>query len=104
MADNNKKPFLLFRAPGSGWVQGKTSREQPFWDEHAVFMDKLFDEGRIILAGPYADYSGVLLIVAAANEAGVHEMFAADPFTTEQILETREVKEWLIFLDSRQKQ
>jgi hypothetical protein len=40
--------FLVFRDPFPSWVPGLTSREQLLWDEHAVFMDRLFEEGRVI--------------------------------------------------------
>jgi hypothetical protein len=36
--------FLVFRNPGPSWVHGLPSRQQPLWDEHAVFMDRRRDE------------------------------------------------------------
>ena len=46
--------YLVYRNPGPSWVKGRPSCQQPLWDEHAAFMDRVFDEGRIVLAGPYA--------------------------------------------------
>ncbi|MCB9450912.1 MAG: hypothetical protein H6672_05700 [Anaerolineaceae bacterium] len=97
------KPFVIHFSPGPGWSAGKTSREQPYWDEHAVFMDGLFSQGRIILGGPYADYSGVLVIITAEDEETARMTFAEDPFTVNGVLTLTSVHEWLIFLDSRQK-
>ena len=37
-----KNTFMLLWAPGPAWVLGKTVREQPYWTEHAAFMDRLF--------------------------------------------------------------
>jgi hypothetical protein len=37
--------FVVDRPAGSEWVPGKGAREQPFWDEHAAFMDDLFERG-----------------------------------------------------------
>ncbi len=51
--------FLVFRDPGPSWVPGVPTRQQPLWDEHAVFMDRVFETGRIVLAGPYADFERV---------------------------------------------
>jgi uncharacterized protein YciI len=93
--------FLVFRHPGPGWVPGLTSREQPLWDEHAVFMDRLFEQGRIILGGPYADFSRVLVIVQATSKAEASELFHNDPWTLAGILVESEIIEWSIFLDSR---
>jgi uncharacterized protein YciI len=95
--------FAIFCNPGHNWVKGTPSRQQPLWDEHAAFMDKLFDEGVIVLAGPYADWSGALVIVEAVGEAAVRRMFHDDPWTVHDILGVGSVKEWTIFLDSRQK-
>ena len=39
--------FLVFRGPGPSWVPGRPTREQPLWDEHAAFMDRLFEQGRV---------------------------------------------------------
>jgi uncharacterized protein YciI len=93
--------YLVFRDLGPSWVKGLPSREQPLWDEHAVFMDRLFDEGRIVLGGPYADYSRVLLIVAARNTDEAAELLRDDPWTKSGILVHGEVIEWTVFLDSR---
>jgi hypothetical protein len=46
--------FLVFREPGPSWVPVVVTRQQPPWDEHDAFMDRLFAAGRIVLAGPYA--------------------------------------------------
>src|SRR5438270_3677684 len=43
-----KKTFAIFFSPGPAWIAGKTSREQPYWAEHAAFMDKLFEDGTVI--------------------------------------------------------
>ena len=39
--------FLVFRGPGHSWVPGTPTREQPLWNEHAAFMDRLFEQGRV---------------------------------------------------------
>jgi uncharacterized protein YciI len=94
--------FLVFRNPGPSWVPGLPSRQQPLWDQHATFMDRLFEQGRIILAGPYADYSRVLLVVAARDAKEAQELLRDDPWNRQGILVESEVIEWSIFLDSRQ--
>jgi uncharacterized protein YciI len=96
--------FLVFRNPGQSWVPGLQSRQQPLWDDHAAFMDRLFKQGRIILGGPYADYSRVLIVVEAADQDEASALFRDDPWTSSGILIDSEVIEWTIFLDSRQDQ
>ncbi len=99
----SKTLYLVFRDPGPAWVPGRSSRQQPLWDEHAEFMDRLFDQGRIVLGGPYADASRVLIIVNAGDRAEAGTLLRDDPWTTRGILVDSEVIEWSIFLDSRQK-
>lgn len=93
--------FLVFRGPGPAWVAGTPTREQPLWDEHAAFMDRLFEEGRVVLGGPYADYSRNLVVVKGRDVPEVEDRFRKDPWTESGILGPAEVIEWTIFLDSR---
>lgn len=99
-----KKTFAAFFSPGPAWIAGKTSREQPWWTEHAAFMDKLFADGTVILGGPYADYSHLLVIVEALHEDDALALFADDPFVTHGVAHISGIHEWLIFLDARHKQ
>ena len=98
-----KKTFAILLSPGLAWIAGKTSREQPYWTEHAVFMDMLFEDGTVILGGPYADYTGLLIIIEALHEEEVYELFGRDPFVVNEIVRISSVHEWLIFLDARHK-
>jgi uncharacterized protein YciI len=91
--------FLVFRDPGPGWVPGRPTREQPGWDEHALFMDGIFERGRIVLAGPYADDSRVLLIVRASNRDEAAHLLDGDPWNATGILAPPEIIEWNVFLD-----
>ena len=93
--------FLVFRDPGPSWLPGVATRLQPLWDEHAVFMDGLFEEGRIVLAGPYADYSRALIIVEARDAEEASGLFRGDPWERAGILIPSDVVEWTVFLDSR---
>jgi uncharacterized protein YciI len=93
--------FLVFRDPGPSWLPGVPTRQQPLWDEHASFMDRIFDKGRIVLAGPYADYSRALIIVEARDAQEASALFRGDPWEKAGILVPSEVVEWTVFLDSR---
>ena len=97
------KTFVTIFTPGANWIAGKTSREQPYWTEHAAFMDALFDDGIVIMGGPFADYSSILVIVEASDEDTVRELFKRDPFIVQGILHLASVREWLVFLDARKK-
>jgi uncharacterized protein YciI len=99
-----KNTFMILWAPGPAWVPGKTVREQPYWAEHATFMDRLFENGMVVLGGPFADATGSLLIVEAENEHEVADVFAHDPFVVHDIFVLSLLKQWLLFLDARRKE
>lgn len=96
--------YVTLLRPASLWNPDKAVREQPFWDEHARFMDSLFEAGVVVLAGPFADRTGSMVIVTADNPGQVYEMFRADPWTEHDVLVVADVKEWTIFLDARERQ
>jgi uncharacterized protein YciI len=98
-----KNTFMILWAPGPAWVLGKTVRQQPYWTQHADFMDRLFENGTVVLGGPFADGTGSLVIVEveAANEHDVADLFASDPFVVHDIFTLSSLKQWQLFLDAR---
>jgi hypothetical protein len=49
--------YLAIYRPGSGWLPGKPVNEQPLRD-HGRYMLELYRQGRLKLAGAFADDSG----------------------------------------------
>jgi len=90
--------FLLFFDHGPSWVPGVSTRKQPLWDEHAVFVDWLFEQGRIVLAGPYADNSRALVIVKARDAEEAKALYRDDPWAKAGILKVSEAIGWTVFL------
>ena len=94
--------YLVYRDPGSAWVDRAPTRSQPSWSEHGAFMDRLFEQRRIVLAGPFAEGRGrALIVVDASSAAEAASLFRDDPWTTQDILGVGEIVEWTIFLDAR---
>lgn len=98
-----KKAIVFFSRPGSQWNPDKPNREQAHWDDHARFMDALFDAGKIMLGGPFTDASGSMVIFAAESVEAVRAIMREDPWAQRQILVERDIKEWLIFVDIAEK-
>ena len=96
-----KRAIALFQRPGAGWIPGVPVRQQPHWDDHARFVDALFDGGKVILAGPFADGSGSLVVLAAESVEEARAMSRQDPWAQGDVLVAADVKEWTIFLDAR---
>jgi uncharacterized protein len=92
---------MAISSGGPNRDQSKGTREQPFWDEHAAFIDQLVDEGFILMGGPLVDEGGSLLIVNAKDENEVREKLKNDPWARHGILKLDSVKRWQIFIDKR---
>jgi uncharacterized protein YciI len=100
-----KRTFLAISSAGPNRDFSKGTREQPFWDEHAKFIDQLVDDGLILMGGPLVDEGGMprgaLLIVNAEDENEVREKLKNDPWFEKGILKLESVKRWEIFIDNR---
>jgi uncharacterized protein YciI len=91
--------YLVTRAKGPAWDHSKPRRQQAGWDEHAVFMDVLVEEGVVVLGGPVGEGDGedALLVVDAESEAAIRARLADDPWG-EEMLTTKSVEPWSVFL------
>jgi uncharacterized protein YciI len=94
-----KNIFLAISSAGLNRDFSKDTREQPFWDEHAKFIDQLIDDCFILMGGPLVDEGGSLLIVNAEDENEVREKLKNDPWAKHGILKLESVKRWQIFID-----
>ena len=96
-----KNTFVTISSPGPNRDLSKDTREQPFWDEHAAFIDQLVEDGFILMGGPLIDEGGSLLILDANNENEVRDKLKNDPWMQHGILKLESVKRWQIFVDVR---
>ena len=91
----------MIRKGGPAWDSGRSLRQQDAWDEHGQFMDDLFDEGSVVLAGPLGDGTPehrVLLIFDADSESAINARLEDDPWTPMGMLETVSVERWNVLL------
>jgi uncharacterized protein len=96
--------FAVTTAKGANWDRAREIRQQPFWDEHAAFSDRLVDSGVIIFGGPIGsqnDEDIALLAVETADETAVASIFGADPWTVHQVFRIKEIRPWTLWLDGR---
>jgi uncharacterized protein YciI len=100
-----KNTFVVVSSGGPGRDRSRGTREQPFWDEHAAFIDQLVDDGFILMGGPLVGQDGLpqgaLLIVNAQDEDEVTQKLKHDPWFERGILKLESVKRWEIFIDVR---
>jgi uncharacterized protein YciI len=96
------KHIVVFSAIGKNRVLGKPPQEQPLWRDHADFMNALYDQGAIYLAGPWVDGSGAMVIVSADDVQSAMEMFRDDPWAIHDIQSAVGAQEWDILMDIRE--
>jgi uncharacterized protein YciI len=94
-----KQTFVVLSVHGPERDTSRGVREQDYWDEHAAFIDGLYDSGFIRLGGPFPDDAGSMLIVEAESADEVRQIMAGDPWAHHGILLLDEVRRWEIFLD-----
>jgi uncharacterized protein YciI len=91
--------FIVMSAAGPYRDHAKGTRDQPYWDEHAAFIDNLVQEDFIMLGGPLPDEGGAVLVVRASSEAEVRDRLQPDPWYVHGILTLQSVRRWDIFID-----
>ena len=100
-----RNTFVTLSSAGPNHDPSKRTRDQPFWDEHATFIDRLVDEDFILMGGPLVDAAemphGALLIVKAEDETEVREKLKSDPWFERGVLKLESVNRWQIFIDKR---
>jgi uncharacterized protein YciI len=60
--------------------------------EHRVYLREQVDAGKLLLAGPFDDESGGMLIFEATDQADVQAIMAGDPFTTGGVFASTEIR------------
>ncbi len=60
---------------------------------HRAYLKQLFEQGRIIASGPFVPRTGGVLLLRAADRAGVDAVIVADPFHLQGIARY-DVREW----------
>ena len=92
--------FLVSERRGGPWDWSKDLRDQELFDEHAEFMDRLVDEGFLVLGGPL-DERNVLLVVDSESNAAVTARFVPDPWIKNGTLTITGIRPWTILLEGR---
>jgi uncharacterized protein YciI len=91
---------VVLRRSGPQWDPSRPLEEQSDWPAHASFMDRLVDQGFIVLGGPLADGQRVVHVVEAESEDEIHATLARDPWS-ESHLQIDAIDPWTIRLDGR---
>jgi uncharacterized protein YciI len=64
-----------------------------FRPAHLDYLDKLYKENKVVMAGPFADKKGGMVIYRADSAEEAKALAEADPFVVEGA-RTLELREW----------
>jgi uncharacterized protein len=92
-----KRLFAVTRTRTSAWDDARPIEDQKDWRGHADFMDALYGEGVVLLAGPLEGTREALLVLKAEDEAEIRARLATDPWT-DTLLRTTRVAAWTLRL------
>ncbi|HEY7466193.1 MAG TPA: hypothetical protein VIB47_05830 [Dehalococcoidia bacterium] len=93
-----ERVFVVVRSRGPAWDDSKPLEGQVDWAAHAAFMDDLFDRRVVALVGPLEGTRDALLVVRGLSAAEIVERLATDPWTTNQLLITKQISPWQLRL------
>jgi uncharacterized protein YciI len=89
--------LVILRRSGPDYDLSKPLEEQPGWAEHAAYMDRLVDDGFIVLGGPLSDEVRTAHAVRAESEDEIRATLARDPWSGSH-LEIDSIDPWTIRL------
>ena len=92
--------FAVSRARGPAWDDSMPLEGQADWAGHAAFMDALFEQRVVVLAGPLENTRDALIVVRASSAGEIVDRLAADPWTINGVLTTRQISRWHLRLGS----
>ncbi|OPH51171.1 hypothetical protein BC351_35565 [Paenibacillus ferrarius] len=88
--------FLIVFSQGNNWEEGVLLINQRFISEHIAYVRQMFNQGKIVLAGPFLDSSGGAIVMDVGSEEEVRTLIENDPFVTNGIFDFQ-IKPWKKF-------
>ncbi len=82
---------MLFAIIGRDGPEGQEKRKL-YRDGHIERLEKLEGEGKVILAGPFGDQSGSLIVIEADSLEEAEAFAGGDPYVTKGVFESHEVR------------
>ena len=65
-------------------------------EDHLAYLNKLKDDGSLVVAGPYEDLTGGAIVLNAADAATAEELVAGDPYTQADVTKDRYLRQWRV--------
>jgi uncharacterized protein YciI len=69
-------------------------------EDHLAYLNKLKDDGALVLAGPYEDLTGGAIVLSAEDQAAAETLVAGDPYTQAEVTKDRYLRQWRLTVGS----
>ena len=84
---------------GGPWDFSKDMRQQDGWDAHASYIDGIFEDGFLLLAGPLEGDRETMWVVEADSRNEILERMKQDPWSPNGMLRPTRIERWDIVMD-----
>jgi uncharacterized protein len=84
-ASPSSSQFVIVLERGPNWLPEKSASQQPLL-EHGRYLQHLMEIGKLVVAGPFLDDQGGLILLKAANLAEAQQIAGEDPASRNGIL------------------
>jgi uncharacterized protein YciI len=68
---------------------------------HREYLTGLHQQGTLVISGPFTDDRGGLLVYEAETQAQVEKLIAEDPFATQGVFVSWEIRPWNVVFVNR---
>jgi uncharacterized protein YciI len=68
---------------------------------HRQYLTSVFEQGKIVMSGPFTDDRGALMVYEAANAEEVEAIIAADPFAQSGVFVSWELRPWNVIFTNK---
>jgi uncharacterized protein YciI len=92
---------LVLLKLGPAWQKGKPLVQQPGIQERATYIQKLTNEGTLVIAGPLFDdknqiFKGGMMVLALATPEDAQQTVAADPAVKSDLFQIERIETMII--------
>jgi uncharacterized protein YciI len=63
---------------------------------HREYLRSLFESGKLVMSGPWADETGAMLVYEAESLEAARELLEADPYRAAGVLADARIREWRV--------
>jgi uncharacterized protein len=78
------------------------ARIAQFRPEHRQYLARLKERGQLVVAGPFTDDSGALIVYEADSRADAEALLRADPFNLNGVFVSHQIRPWNPVLANRE--